>query len=90
MRDLKRRYFLEPPLTGADLVGLGLKPRDTTHTAGGTPTARVTIETFPAGRHEPGIKIIYIIDVRQTAGYRQGASVFRARGASVVNALTRI
>jgi hypothetical protein len=27
MRDIKRRYFLCPPLTEADLISLGLKPR---------------------------------------------------------------
>jgi hypothetical protein len=26
MRDTKRRYFLEPPLTDADLISLGLNP----------------------------------------------------------------
>jgi cytosine/adenosine deaminase-related metal-dependent hydrolase len=39
MRDFKRRYFLSPPLTGADYIRLGLKFRDTAPTAGGTPTA---------------------------------------------------
>jgi hypothetical protein len=58
--DVKRRYFLEPPLTDADLISLGLKPRDTTHTISGTPTAQVTIETFLVGRHELGIKIVYV------------------------------
>jgi hypothetical protein len=60
MRDMKRRYFLEPPLTDADLVSLGLKPRDSTPTMSGTPTAQVTIETFLVGRHELGIRIIYL------------------------------
>jgi hypothetical protein len=60
MRDIKRRYFLEPPLVDADIISLGLKPRDTTHTISGTPTAQVTIETYLVGRHELGIKIVYI------------------------------
>ena len=60
MRDLKRRYFLEPPLTDADIVSLGLKPRDTVHTLSGTPTAQATIETYLVGRHELGIKIVYV------------------------------
>jgi hypothetical protein len=60
MRDVKRRYFLEPPLTDADLISLGLKPRDTIHTLSGTPTAQVTIETYLVGRHELGIKIVYV------------------------------
>jgi hypothetical protein len=60
MRDIKRRYFFEPPLTGADIISLGLKPHDSTPTQSGTPTAQVTLETFLIGRHELGVKIIYI------------------------------
>ena len=60
MRDIKRRYFLEPPLTDADLISLGLKPRDTVHTISGTPTAQVTVETYLVGRHELGVKIVYV------------------------------
>jgi hypothetical protein len=60
MRDVKRRYFLEPPLTDSDLISLGLKPPDTIHTPSGAPTAQVTIETYLVGRHELGIKIVYV------------------------------
>jgi hypothetical protein len=60
MRDIKKRYFLTPPLTEADYIALGLKPKDTTPTASGTPTAQVTIETYLLGRHELGVKIIYV------------------------------
>jgi hypothetical protein len=60
MRDIKRRYFLKPPLTDADLVSLGLRPHDTSHTATGTPQAQVMIETFLTGRHELGFKVEYV------------------------------
>ena len=60
MRDFKKRYFLTPPLTEADYIALGLKPRDSTPTASGTPTAQVTVETYLIGRHELGVKIIYV------------------------------
>jgi hypothetical protein len=60
MRDIKKRYFLTPPLTDADYIALGLKPHDTTPTQSGTPTAQVTIETYLLGRHELGVKIIYV------------------------------
>jgi hypothetical protein len=60
MRDFKRRYFLTPPLTDSDYVALGLKPRDTTPTASGAPTAQAAVETFLVGRHELGIKIVYV------------------------------
>jgi hypothetical protein len=54
------RYFLTPPLVDSDYISLGLKPHDTTPTASGTPTAQVTIETYLVGRHELGVKIIYV------------------------------
>jgi hypothetical protein len=60
MRDMKRRYFLTPPLVDADYVSLGLKPHDTTPTPSGVPTAQTTIETYLVGRHELGIKIVYV------------------------------
>jgi hypothetical protein len=60
MRDMKRRYFLTPPLADSDYVSLGLKPRDSTPTASGTPTAQVTVETYLVGRHELGVKIVYV------------------------------
>ena len=78
MRDIKRRYFLEPPLTDADIISLGLKPRDTVHTMSGTPVAQVTIETYLAGRHELGIKIVYVTGNPQDSankGYRIWYSV---------------
>jgi hypothetical protein len=60
MRDLKKRKFYVPPLTDAALISLGLHPRDPTPTPSGPPTAQVTIETFLKGRHELGVKIIYV------------------------------
>jgi hypothetical protein len=60
MRDIKKRWFYVPPLQEADIVGLGLKPRDTIPTASGTPTAQVTVETYLVGRHQLGVKINYV------------------------------
>ncbi|MDR2193237.1 MAG: hypothetical protein LBP19_02045, partial [Treponema sp.] len=60
MCDVKRRYFLTPPLTEADYVALGLKPRDPTVTPSGTPSAQVMVETYLIGRHELGVKLIYV------------------------------
>jgi hypothetical protein len=60
MRDIKKRFFYEPPLTDADIISLGLKLHDTTSTATGAPTAQVTVETFLKGRHELGVKIMYV------------------------------
>jgi hypothetical protein len=60
MRDTKRRYFLSPPLAEADFVSLGLKPHDPHPAPLGPPTAQATVETFLAGRHELGIKMVYV------------------------------
>jgi hypothetical protein len=60
MRDMKRRYFLTPPLQDSDYIALGLKPHDSISTPSGTPTAQVTIETYLVGRHELGVRIIYV------------------------------
>jgi hypothetical protein len=40
-RDIKRRYFLSPPLTASDLAALGLSPHDPHPTPSGKPTAEV-------------------------------------------------
>jgi hypothetical protein len=60
MRDIKRRYLLSPPLTDSDFVALGLNPPDSTHTPSGIPTAQVKVETYLVGRHELGIKLVYV------------------------------
>jgi hypothetical protein len=73
MRDMKRRYFLTPPLSDADYISLGLRPHDNTPTPSGTPTAQVTIETYLVGRHELGIRIVYVTgnpDDKANKGYR--------------------
>jgi hypothetical protein len=78
MRDMKRRYFLTPPLTDADYVALGLKPHDRTSTPSGTPAAQVMVETYLVGRHELGIKIVYVTGspaVYANKGYRIWYSV---------------
>ncbi|MDR3122736.1 MAG: hypothetical protein LBU16_03030 [Treponema sp.] len=60
MRDFKRRYFLSPPLTDADYVSLGLKPHDSIPTPSGPFAAQAMVETYLVGRHELGIKLIYV------------------------------
>jgi hypothetical protein len=60
MRSVKKRNLFIPPLTEADYVSLGLKTPDTTPTRSGTPTAQVTIETYLVGRHQLGLRFIYV------------------------------
>jgi hypothetical protein len=73
MRDFKRRWFLSPPLLDSDYVSLGLRPHDSTHTPGKTPSAQATIETYLIGRHELGLKVVYVSgnpDDPANKGYR--------------------
>jgi hypothetical protein len=60
MRDFKRRYFLTPPLSNPDYVSLGLRPPSGSHTPTNPPTAQVVLESYLVGRHELGVKVIYV------------------------------
>jgi hypothetical protein len=78
MRDFKRRYFLSPPLLPSGLISLGLKPHDEHPTPSSTPTAQVTVETYLVGRHELGVRIVYVTgspDDPANKGYRIWYSV---------------
>jgi hypothetical protein len=78
MRDFKRRYFLTPPLIPSDLVSLGLKPHDQHPSPSYTPTAQAAVETYLVGRHELGIRIVYVagnLDDPANKGYRIWYSV---------------
>jgi hypothetical protein len=73
MRDFKRRYFLTPPLLSSDLISLGLNPHDEHPTPSTTPTAQATVETYLVGRHELGVRIVYVTgspDDPANKGYR--------------------
>jgi hypothetical protein len=73
MRDIKKRFFFVPPLQNADLIALGLHVPDSTPTPSGTPTAQVMVETYLVGRHELGLKIIYVTgspEDKANKGYR--------------------
>jgi hypothetical protein len=78
MRDTKRRYFLSPPLSPPDFTALSLKARDGTATPSGPPVSQCTIETYLVGRHELGIRIVYVTGSPEEAankGYRIWYSV---------------
>ncbi|MDR0598746.1 MAG: hypothetical protein LBG84_01510 [Treponema sp.] len=67
-----------PPaaLTGLDKI----QAADTAPTPSGTPTAQVTIETFLVGRHELGIRIVYVTagapPIRRTRAIGYGTAWF--------------
>jgi hypothetical protein len=69
---------LSPPLIASDYVSLGLKPHDPHPTPSRVPTAQVTVETYLVGRHELGVRIIYVTgspDDPENRGYRIWYSV---------------
>jgi hypothetical protein len=73
MRDVKTRYFHQPPLTEADMAALGLKPHAKTRTPPKAPAAQAACETFLAGRRELGIRIVYVTgdpDDKANKGFR--------------------
>jgi hypothetical protein len=47
-------------LLNSDFISLGLKPHDSTPTPGKVPTAHVAVETYLVGRHELGIRLVYV------------------------------
>jgi len=59
-RDTKKRYLYVPPLEESDIIAFGLKLRDSKPTPSSFPVAQVTVETFLEGRHELGIKMLYV------------------------------
>jgi hypothetical protein len=60
MRFFYSHYFLVPPLTNADLVSLLLKPHDDKPTHHGAPKSQAMVETFLMGRHQLGLRILYV------------------------------
>jgi hypothetical protein len=71
-RFFKGHFFLLPPLVTSDLINLRLRPRDPP-TPTGTPTAEAAVETFLLGRHELGLKIVFVSgdpDDKANEGFR--------------------
>lgn len=60
MRSLKRRFFHIPPLRVEDFAALALNAPGTPHVISGEPTAQVIVETFLVGRHQLGIRLVYM------------------------------
>jgi hypothetical protein len=60
MRFFKDRFFKMPPLSEGDIAALGLRIPDPHPTPSGNPTAEVMAETYLVGRHELGLKMVYV------------------------------
>jgi len=60
MRDLKRRYFMKPPLQDADLVAMHLPIPDTVHSEIQTPEIHVGLSAAPSANREIEIERIVL------------------------------
>ena len=95
MRDIKKRYFLTPPLTDANYVELGLNPPDTVSTPVPPP------EGFPeADVSYPGVGVLTLhprpvkgqppLDDRSEYGYRIFWGAYPPGGATVEQATGKL
>jgi hypothetical protein len=87
-RFFKGHYFLVPPLTNSDLINLGLMPHDTHPTPTGTPTAEAAVETYLVGRHQLGLRIVFVSgdpEDRANEGFRIWYQVVPPGGAPVTD-----
>ncbi|MDR2094571.1 MAG: hypothetical protein LBP76_03530 [Treponema sp.] len=69
VRFFKGCYCLAPPLANVDMVNLCLS----LHNTHPTPAPEVTLETYLTGRHERGVKLVYVSgnpNDRENKGYR--------------------
>ena len=70
MRDAKKRYFYNPPLSDADLLSLGLKPKDNEPTPVNDPTGQAE-----AGISFPG-RTQLMLHIKHVAGQQNDARAY--------------
>jgi hypothetical protein len=76
MRDIKRRYFFVPPLTEADVVALGLKPKDTVYTVVGDPVGQATADVAYLGGQTLQFNIKHIVGTPFDAKANYGKKLY--------------
>jgi len=90
MRDMKRRYFLSPPLDDAGLVALGLRPHDTTATPIPAPMGQATVDVSYPGVSRLRLQMHDVDkaprDPRADYGFRIYFGILPPGGASVEDA----
>jgi len=74
MRDVKKRYFFVPPMTDADLISLGLKPKDTIHSAVPAPSLPVDGDL-----HYPGAGLVEIRNIRSVGEHPDARADYGVR-----------
>ena len=74
MRDIKKRYLYDPPLTEADFAALGLKPKDINPTPVAPPTGQAEADITYPGRTQLQLLIQHMagtpLDAKANYGYR--------------------
>ena len=76
MRDIKKRYFYNPPLTDADLLSLGLKPKDTEPTPVADPTGMAEASIAFPGRTQLRIYIKHVGEKEKDARVNYGCRIY--------------
>jgi hypothetical protein len=87
MRFIKDRWLKVPPMGLGDWAAMGLKQKDPPSPTG-TPKAEVMVETYLVGRHELGMKIVYVSGDpkdRANKGYRIWYKVVPSGGEPVTS-----
>jgi hypothetical protein len=78
MRFFKSHYFLQPPLTDADLISLGLKPKDKTRTDIPAPVDLPGLEITNWAPHTLGFRHFVATDLLQLPTAASGMTCYLA------------
>jgi hypothetical protein len=87
MRFIKERWLKKPPMDEGDWAAMGFKPYDPPSPTG-DPKAEVLAEIFLLGRHELGLKVVYVSGDpkdRANKGYRIWYKVVPPGGEAVTS-----
>jgi hypothetical protein len=76
MRGLKNRKFFSPPLTDADFVSLGLKPKDTTQTPVPEPVGQAEADVTYPGPHLLKLHIKPLEGTRRDPLFHYGCRIY--------------
>jgi len=76
MRDIKKRYLYNPPLTDADLFSLGLRPKDCEPTAVNDPTGQAVASLSFPGRTQLMVQIKHISGAQTDARSYYGCRIY--------------
>ena len=85
MRDVKKRYFYNPPLTDADLLSLGLRPKDSEPTPVSDPTGQAVASIAFPGRTQLMVQILPVEGTQHDARANYGCRIYHGVYAATDN-----